>query len=110
MATMTPPDAGLRLLLCTAPADAAPGLARALLEAKLIGCANILPGVRSLYWWDGAIQDDLEVVMLMETPTARAAEAVAALARAHPYAVPKILTLEPEAINEPYLAWLRACC
>jgi periplasmic divalent cation tolerance protein len=102
------PDPGLRVLLCTAPKDAAERLARTLLEAKLIGCANLLPEVRSLYWWDGAIQDDSEVVMLMECTSERASEAAAALAAAHPYSVPKILVLEPSDINRPYLDWLRA--
>ena len=97
---------GLRLLLCTAPAEEAPGIARALLEAKLIGCANLLPGVRSLYWWDAAIEDDVEVVMLMECPAELVSEAVAELERVHSYAVPKILTIAPEAANAPYLAWL----
>ncbi|KIG13369.1 Periplasmic divalent cation tolerance protein CutA [Enhygromyxa salina] len=102
------PDAGLRLLLCTAPSEVAPDLARALLQAKLIGCANLVPAVRSLYWWDGEIQDDAEVLLLMECTEARADEAVAALAAAHPYDVPKILVIEPNAVNGPYLDWLRA--
>ena len=102
------PEPGGRLIFCTAPADAAPDLARALLEARLIGCANLIPAVRSLYWWQGEIQDDAEVVMLMETPTERVDEAVAALARAHPYEVPKLVVIEPSAINQPYLEWLRA--
>ncbi len=97
----------LRLIVCTAPAEHAPMLARALLEARLIGCANLIPAVRSLYWWEGAIQDEAEVVMLMETPAERVAEAVAALDQAHPYSVPKILVVEPESVNSAYLDWLR---
>lgn len=100
-------DSGLRLLICTAPADAAPTIARTLLEAKLIGCANLIPAVRSLYWWDGAIQDDAEVVMLMECRAEAASEASAALERVHPYDVAKILIVAPEAVNGPYLDWLR---
>lgn len=102
------PDSGLRLLFCTAPEEAAADLARTLLEAKLIGCANLIPTARSLYWWQGEIQDEGEVVMLMETPRERSGEAVVALERAHPYEVPKILVLEPESVNLPYLEWLRA--
>lgn len=101
-------DSGLRLLICTAPADAAPTIARALLEAELIACANLIPAVRSLYWWDGAIQDDAEVVMLMECRAESATEASAALDRVHPYEVPKILVLAPEAVNGPYLDWLKS--
>lgn len=103
---MTEP--GLRLLLCTAPADAAPTIARTLLEAKLIGCANLIPAVRSLYWWDGAIQDDGEVVMLMECPAEGVTQAIIELERVHPYQVPKLLVITPESINAPYLEWLRA--
>ncbi|MCA9697376.1 MAG: divalent-cation tolerance protein CutA [Myxococcales bacterium] len=101
-------EPGLRLIICTAPEEAAPTLARTLLERRLIGCANLLPAVRSLYWWQGAIQDDGEVLMLMETPAEQAEAAAAVLAAAHPYEVPKILVLMPESINLPYLAWLRA--
>jgi periplasmic divalent cation tolerance protein len=99
-------DAGLRLLVSTAPAEQAPALARALLEARLIGCANLIPQVRSLYWWDGAIQDDAEVVMMMETTTELAEAAAARLAQIHPYEVAKILTLVPDASHPPYLKWL----
>ena len=102
------PDPGLRLIFCTAPAEAAPALARELLEARLIGCANLIPAVRSLYWWEGEIQDDGEVVMLMECPLEGLEPALARLAQAHPYEVPKLLVIEPDVINEPYLAWLRA--
>jgi periplasmic divalent cation tolerance protein len=98
----------MRVLFCTAPVDAAPQLVRRLLEEKLIGCGNILPGARSLYWWQGAIQDDAEAVIWMETTAQRVDAAIARLAQLHPYDVPKIVALDPAAVNEPYGAWLRA--
>ena len=101
------PDSALRLIFCTAPEAAAPALARTLLEARLIGCANLLGGTRSLYWWEGAIQDESETLMLMECPVEHCAAAVEALSAAHPYDVPKILVLAPEQVNAPYLDWLR---
>lgn len=97
----------MRVIFCTAPPDAAPGLVRTLLEERLIGCANIIPGVRSMYWWEGAIQDDTEVVLLIETPTERLDAAIARLGELHPYEVPKIVALDPAAVNAPYVAWLR---
>lgn len=100
-------ESGLRLILTTAPPERAPELARTLLDAKLIGCCNLVPGVRSLYWWAGAIHDDAEVVMLMESPVERVEQAVERLAAAHPYEVPKILVIDPLSANAPYLAWLR---
>jgi len=101
------PDSALRLIICTAPDDAAAALARKLLDAELIGCANLLAGARSLYRWAGEIQDDSETVMLMECPVETTATAVAALDAAHPYEVPKILVVAPEQVNQPYLDWLR---
>ena len=99
-------DDSLRLLICTAPEATAVQLARALLDARLIACVNVVPDASSLYWWQGAIVDELEAVMLMETTRDRAAAAVARLETLHPYEVPKILTLAPTA-NPAYLAWLR---
>ena len=101
-------DSGLRLLLCTAPEDVAPSLARTLLEARLIGCANLLPGVRALYRWEGEIHDDSETLLLMECVSEHEDAVIAALRAAHPYDVPKILSLDPSAVDEPYLAWLRS--
>jgi len=97
----------MRVLFCTAPADAAPDLVRRLLEDKLIGCGNILAGARSLYWWEGEIHDDAEAVVLMETTAERLDAAMARLAQLHPYEVPKIVALDPAAVNEAYVAWLR---
>ncbi len=102
------PDPGLRLLFSTAPPDVAEELARGLLEAKLIACANLLPNTRSLYWWEGAITCDTEVSMIMETSAALADEAVETLDRAHPYDVPKILVFSPESAPPAFLDWLRA--
>jgi periplasmic divalent cation tolerance protein len=96
----------MRVLLCTVSPEQAPGLARRLLEEKLVGCANILSGVRSLYWWEGAIQDEGEALLIMETPATRADEAMRRLAELHPYSVPKILAIEPSAVHEPYRVWL----
>ncbi len=98
----------MRLLFCTAPPDRAPDLVRALLEERLIGCGNVLAGARSLYWWEGEIQDDSEAVILMETPVDRAESAMARLAELHPYEVPKIIAIDPADVAAPYLQWLRS--
>jgi periplasmic divalent cation tolerance protein len=97
---------GMRVLLCTCPVDGAPTLLRALLEEHLVGCGNIVAPVRSSYWWDGAIQDDAEALLVMETAADRVAAAMARIAQLHPYAVPKIIAVDPSAVHEPYLAWL----
>lgn len=100
-------DSGLRVIVTTAPPDQAAVIARSLLEGRWIGCANLLPGARSLYWWDGAIADEVEVVLVMECQAERVEAVVAELVRVHPYDVPKVLTLAPDSVNPGYLAWLR---
>lgn len=83
-------------------------MATRLLEERLIGCCNIVPGVRSLYWWEGELCRDEEVVMFMETTADRIEAATARLAELHPYDVPKIVVLDPESCDPRYLDWLRA--
>ncbi|MBN1335991.1 MAG: divalent-cation tolerance protein CutA [Deltaproteobacteria bacterium] len=96
----------MRLVLVTcAPHDAEP-LLRRLLEERLVACGNILPGVRSLYWWKGAIQDDPEEVLLMETSTDRVSAVVARARALHSYETPKIVTFEVRESDPDYAAWL----
>ncbi|MEM8886069.1 MAG: divalent-cation tolerance protein CutA [Planctomycetota bacterium] len=98
----------VRVLLCTAPVEGAPAIARAILERKLAACVNILPGARSLYWWDGSIQDDAESLLVIKT-TADAVDAlIAALPDIHPYDTPELISLPVESGHAPYLAWVRA--
>ena len=96
----------MRLLITTcAPADAE-SLVRQLLVERMIGCGNCLPGVRSLYWWQGQIQEDQEALLMMETPASLCREAVDRLRELHPYEVPKILVLDPEGSDSDYRDWL----
>ncbi len=103
---MSPRD--LRVLFVTAPADAAPGLVRALVEERLVACGNILPGARSMYRWEGQVCDEEEAVLWMETWADRLPVAMARVAELHPYACPKVVALGPEAVFAPYAQWAMA--
>ena len=96
----------MRLIFATCSPEEAEPLLVTLLEEKLVGCGNLLPGATSRYWWDGQIERDTETVMLMETTADLAAEATARLRELHPYDVPKIVVLDPERADAAYLAWL----
>jgi len=102
---------GLRLLISTAPAEAAPGIARALVEEKLAACVNVVERVRSVYSWKGAICDDAEALLLVKTTADRVAELAARLKALHPYEVPEIVSIEiREGEGNPeYLEWIAAC-
>ncbi len=90
--------------------EQATDLARALLTRGLIACANLLPGMRSLYLWQGELQDEPEVAMLLKTREDRLDELISAVAELHPYDVPCVVAWPIEAGAEAYLAWVRKVC
>lgn len=80
---------------------------RALVEGRLAGCVNILPGMVSLYAWQGAVERDSEVVMIAKTRESLAEAAMEAVRQTHPYDVPALLVLPLAGGGADYLAWLR---
>lgn len=98
----------LQLVLATCSPEQAEPLLVALLEEKLIGCGNVIPGIVSRYWWEGEIQRDSESLLLMETTPDRVESATARLRELHAYEVPKIIVLDPLGADPDYLAWLRS--
>ena len=81
-------------------------VARALLEERLIACANLLPGARSLYRWKGALQDEREVVALMKTRKQDWAAVMSRLHELHPYETPECVAVRIAAGAPRYMAWL----
>ena len=98
----------IRSIYVTAPdAEGAKALADALLERRLIACANLLPGMRSLYRWRGRTEDDAEVAMILKTTADRVDPALAAIEELHPYEVPCAVAWPVEAGLGAYLDWVR---
>ena len=80
----------------------------ALVGARLAACVNILPGMVSIYRWQGAVERAEEAVMIVKT-RASLAESVRASVRAtHPYDTPAIVVLPVESVDERYFAWILA--
>ena len=100
-----------RVVLMTAPdAEVARALARALVEEHLAACVNLLPGASSLYRWEGRVTEDAEVLLIVKT-VAESLEALAErVAELHPYDLPELVALAPEAVERGYLSWLVASC
>jgi len=99
----------IRLLYVPCPsAEVATALARAALHSRLAACANIVPAIRSLYWWEGEIQDDGESLLILKTDVGHLDALRAKLLEEHPYEVPCLATLEPDDVNAAYTAWLTA--
>lgn len=81
-------------------------MARIFVEEKLAACVNIVPGVRSIYRWEGAICDDAEVLMIVKTRASRLEQLKTRLAQVHPYDTPEMLVLDVVDGAEKYLKWL----
>jgi periplasmic divalent cation tolerance protein len=96
-----------RLVLVTAPdAATAERLAEALVQERLAACGNVVPGLTSIYRWEGAVQRDSEVLLLLKT-TARCTDAlIRRVTELHPYEVPEAIALDVERGFAPYLAWI----
>jgi len=101
-----------RLLYTTWPdAETAEAAARAAVKDGLAACANILPGMVSVFRWDGAIQREAETVMLLKTTAQQAPALRDALIARHPYDTPAIVALDVDAAASarPFLDWIAAC-
>ena len=81
-------------------------LATHLIEKRLAACVNILPGVRSVYRWKGAVEDGLEFMLIVKTrrPLLRALEEE--LRSVHSYEVPEMIALPVVEGLEEYLNWI----
>jgi periplasmic divalent cation tolerance protein len=96
------------LVYVTAPSlDEAESLARLAVEGRLAACANILPGMRSLYWWRGKLERGDEVVLLLKTTAELAPRLTETLTRAHSYECPCVVTLPLSGGNPDFLDWIR---
>ena len=96
------------VVLVTAPGeDVAAGLARALVEERLAACGNIVPGLRSIYRWEGKVCDEAEVLLILKTTADRFDSLRARVVELHPYDVPEVLRLDVQDGHAPYLDWLR---
>jgi periplasmic divalent cation tolerance protein len=81
---------------------------RELVQRRLCACVNILPGMVSLYWWEGAIERGEEAVMIIKTRAALAEAVREAVRQLHSYTTPAILVLPIESVDPNYNAWLMA--
>jgi periplasmic divalent cation tolerance protein len=81
---------------------------RALVERRLCACVNILPGMVSHYWWNGALERGEEAVMLIKTRASLTRQVSVAVKEMHSYQTPAILVLPVESVEQTYFAWLLA--
>ena len=95
------------LVLSTFPSiEKARQIGTLLVEKQLAACVNLVPGVESIYRWQGKIETSAEVLAIFKTTAVRQLELSEALAALHPYEVPEILALKPSAVSPAYARWV----
>jgi periplasmic divalent cation tolerance protein len=93
--------------LCTVPSeDVGVQIAQTLLAERLVACVNILPGVRSLYRYNGKLEDDRELLLVIKTTDARLSAVMKRVPELHPYEVCEVIALDVSAGSQPYLDWV----
>jgi periplasmic divalent cation tolerance protein len=96
----------MRVVLITAPPERAEALATALVEERLVACVNLVPGVTSIYFWEGKLCRDGETLLVAKTRPERLPALIRRVRELHPYAVPEVIALPVQEGNPDYVAWV----
>jgi periplasmic divalent cation tolerance protein len=96
------------IVLTTTPnAEEAEALARKIVEARLGACVQILPPMKSFYFWENEIQVDAEHLLLIKTLPEKYDELKDFIEAQHSYSVPEIVALAADKVSESYLGWMK---
>jgi periplasmic divalent cation tolerance protein len=101
-----PPDAFVVVFVTVPDQEVANRLGHTLVEEQLVACVNIIPGVRSVYAWQGKVCDDGELLCVLKTRRALFPAVRDRVLALHPYQVPEIIALPLALGHGPYLAWV----
>ncbi len=96
----------MKVVLCTAPVEAAESLASSLVGERVAACVNVLQGVRSVYRWEGRVDTADEVLLVIKTSDDSLPALMARVAELHPYDVPEIVALDTCDVHPPYALWV----
>ncbi|MEP2775451.1 MAG: divalent-cation tolerance protein CutA [Luteolibacter sp.] len=95
------------MVFCTFPERGdAVRIGTALVESGLAACVNVLPGVESIYRWEGKTEKSEEVLTIFKIPADRFADFEKALSRMHPYYVPEIVGINADSVSQAYAKWV----
>lgn len=98
----------VHVILVTAPdADAGAQIGRALVAERMVACVNLVPRVRSIYRWEGRVEEEDEVLLLIKTRADRLDAVRERVVALHPYDVPEVLALPVAGGSAAYLEWVR---
>lgn len=81
-------------------------LANLIITHKLAACVNIIPKITSIYHWEGKVNEDSEVLMMIKTKTSRVDDLIKFVRENHSYSVAEVISIPIEKGNPPYLDWI----
>ncbi len=100
-------DNDVLVVLCTCPDESvAVAMARKLVGERLAACVNVVPRLVSIYEWEGAVQQDLEVLAIIKTTRRCYSGLEAAIVAQHPYELPEIIAVSIDSGLNRYLEWI----
>ena len=95
------------LVMVTAPTPEKAGeIARALVEERMAACGNVLPGLRSIYRWEGKVCDEPEALLLLKVPAGRFPDLRDRVVQLHPYQLPEVIAIPIVDGLDRYLSWI----
>ncbi len=94
------------IYITAASQDEALTIGRAVVEARLAACANVFPGVTSVYWWEGSRQEDGEAALILKTRQDLVDQVVAKVKELHSYKCPCVVALPIAGGNKDFLDWI----
>jgi periplasmic divalent cation tolerance protein len=97
------------VVLCTCPDEAAAErIATTLVEEQLAACVNRIPGIASIYRWQGKVCRDSEHLLLIKTTRERFEALRERVVALHPYELPEVIAVDIAAGHAPYLDWIKS--
>lgn len=100
-------DQGVRVILVTFPnLDSARQVGTLLVDSQVVACVNLVPGVESIYRWEGKVNIDKEILAVIKTTEALVPEVEALIHEKHPYETPEFLVIKPDSGSQAYLDWV----
>ncbi|MFM7773701.1 MAG: divalent-cation tolerance protein CutA [Candidatus Kapaibacterium sp.] len=99
---------GRLVLISVDTRETATTISRMVVSEGLAACCTILPGARSVYTWNGAVEEADEALILMKTDAVHLDECERVVRAAHPYATMEMVSWKMEEVHGPYRAWMRS--